>query len=65
MIHFSVSRPGSMSEPMRACGKKKSPQNKHAYPYTHTYNPTFHLHDSHKKALFSVGFSYLHRLSWG
>ena len=51
MINFSDSRPGSMSEPMRAC-EKKSPQNKHAYPYTYTYNSTFHLHDFHKKALF-------------
>ena len=42
MIIFSVSRPGSMSKPMRTCeNKKQSPQNKHAYPYTHTSNPTF------------------------
>ena len=42
MINFSVSRPVSMSKPMRACeNKKQSPQNKHAYPYTHTCNPTF------------------------
>ena len=42
MIIFSVSRPSSMSKPMRACeNKKQSPQNKHAYPYTHTCNLTF------------------------
>ena len=52
MINFSVSRPGTMSKPMCVCeNKKQSPQNKHAYPYTHTCNPTFCPHDSHKKAI--------------
>ena len=41
-INFSVSHPGSVRKPMRACeNKKQSPQNKHAYPYTYTCNPTF------------------------
>ena len=58
MINFSVSRPGSMSKPMRACdNKKQSPQKKYACPYTHTCNPTFHLPDSHKKALFLLVFT--------
>ena len=52
-----------MTKPMRACeNKKQIPQNKHAYPYTHTCNPTFHLHESHKKVLF-VGFAGRYALS--
>ena len=36
MINLSLSRPGSMSKPMRVCeNKKQSPQNKHEFPYPH------------------------------
>ena len=60
MIIFSVSRPGSMSKPMRACvNKKQSPQNKHAYPVYPHKQSNFHLHDFHKlkKALFLLVFT--------
>ena len=53
MINFSVSRPGTMSKPMRASeNKKQSPQNKHVYPSSNTCNTTFYLHHSQKKQYF-------------
>ena len=53
MINFSVSRSGFNEQTYERVRKQKTkPSNKHAYPYTRTCNPTFHLHDSQKKALF-------------
>ena len=53
MINFSVSRPVSMSKPMRTCEtKNKALKINMPTTYTHTCNPTFHLHESRKKVLF-------------
>ena len=67
MINFSVSRPGSMSKPMRACESKKNKVLKISMP---THIPAHAVQLLIIMILisrhFSVGFfSYLHCPSWG
>ena len=53
MINFSVSRPGSISKPMRACDNKKKALKINMNTLIHTCSPISH---SHKMASFSVNF---------
>ena len=58
MINFSVSRPGTMSKPMRAFeNKKQSPQNKHVYPVYPHMQPNFLSLWFSEKAIFLLVFT--------